>query len=108
MVFNNAQAEADRSHPTEGSRKVLSIALSVDNGKTWPWVRDLETGNEPPSYSLCEDPEYSYPSVTQSAKGKIQVAFSFRKETIKFMTFDEDWIKQGSTIGIQTGSFNIY
>ncbi len=108
MVFNNSQAETDRTHPTEGSRKVLSIALSVDNGKTWPWVRDLETGNEPPSYCLCEDPEYSYPSVTQSLNGKILVAFSFRKETIKFMTFDENWIKQGSTIGIQTGSFNIY
>lgn len=108
MVFNNAQAETNRSHPTEGSRKVLSIALSVDNGKTWPWVRDLQAGNEPPSYCLCEDPAYSYPSVTQSSTGKIQVAFTFRRETIKYMTFDEDWIKQGSTVGIQTGSFNIY
>lgn len=108
MVFNNAQAETDRTHPTEGSRKVLSIALSADNGKTWPWIRDLQAGNEPPSYCQCEDPEYSYPSVTQSSNGKIQVAFSFRRETIKYMTFDEDWIKQGSTVGIQTGDFNIY
>jgi predicted neuraminidase len=108
MVFNNSQAETGRTHPTEGSRKVLSIALSADNGKTWPWVRDLETGNEPPSYCPCEDPEYSYPSVTQSSNGKILVAFSFRKETIKFMTFDEGWIKQGSTVGIQAGNFNIY
>lgn len=108
IVFNNAQAETDRSHPAEGSRKVLSIALSADNGKTWPWVRDLQAGNEPPSYCLCEDSAYSYPSVTQSSNGKIQVAFTFRRETIKFMTFDEDWIKQGSTLGIQKGVLNIY
>ena len=108
MVFNNAQAATARTHPTEGSREVLSIALSIDNGETWPWVRDLQAGNEPPSYCLCEDPEYSYPSVTQSLNGKIQVAFTFRRETIKYMTFDEDWIKQGSTVGIQRGSYNIY
>lgn len=108
MVFNNAQAQTERGHPTEGSRNVLSIALSIDNGKTWPWVRDLQAGSEPPPFLACEYPEYSYPSVTQSADGKIQTAFTFRKETIKYMTFDEDWIKQGSTVGVQKGILNIY
>jgi hypothetical protein len=29
----------------------------------------------------------------------IQVAYTFRRETIKHMTFTEDWIRHGSTIG---------
>jgi hypothetical protein len=29
----------------------------------------------------------------------IQTAYTFRRETIKYMTVDEEWIKHGSTEG---------
>jgi predicted neuraminidase len=103
MIFNNAQATTTRSTPRTAARTILSIALSLDGGKTWPWVRDVQAGNEPPTYRVGEKPEYSYPSVTQSPDGMIQIAFTFRRETIKYMTFDERWIKQGSAVGLFTG-----
>lgn len=104
MVFNNTQATAQRGKPTTAPRGVLSVALSEDGGKTWPWVRDLQAGATPPAYRPGEDFEYSYPSVIQSADGSIQVSFSFRRETIKYMTFVEDWIKDGHTVGLFQGS----
>lgn len=103
MAFNNTQAETTRENPHTASRSILSVALSTDNGKTWPWVRDLQSGNEPPAFRPGEDAEYAYPSVVQSPHGMIRVAFTFRRETIKYMTFKEDWIKNGSTAGVFKG-----
>jgi predicted neuraminidase len=103
MVFNNAQAGTTRENPRTASRAVLSVALSEDDGKTWPWVRDLQSGDEPPPFRPGEDEEYAYPSVVQSAEGMIQTAFTFRRETIKYMTFAEQWIKAGTTDGVFKG-----
>lgn len=99
IVFNNAQATLQRGKPTTASRRILSVALSEDDGKTWPWIRDLENNESQPALQVLEDPEYSYPSITQSPDGKIQVAYTFRRETIKYMTFSEDWIRHGTTEG---------
>ena len=99
MVFNNAQATVERGKPQTGSRRILSVALSTDDGKTWPWVRDLENQESQPALLPLEDPEYSYPAVTQGGDGMIQTAYTFRRETIKYITFDEDWIKHGTTEG---------
>lgn len=103
LVFNNTQAGTTREKPRTASRKILSVALSTDDGKTWPWVRDLQSGEEPPTFRRGEDPEYAYPSVVQSPDGMIRVAFTFRRETIKYMTFKEKWIKGGSTDGVFKG-----
>jgi predicted neuraminidase len=101
IVFNNAQAGIARATPRTGPRNILSVALSVNEGKTWPWVRDVQ--DESPASRRGEDSEYSYPSVTQSRSGMIQMAFTFQRETIKYMTFDERWIKQGTTTGVFAG-----
>lgn len=103
MVFNNTQAGTTRDNPRTASRKIVSVALSTDNGKTWPWVRDMQSGLEPPAFRPGEDEEYAYPTVVQSPDGVIRVAFTFRRETIKYMTFKEDWIKDGSTDGVFKG-----
>jgi predicted neuraminidase len=99
MVFNNAQATTVRGKAQTAARRILSVALSEDEGKTWPWIRDLENSESQPALLPLEDPEYSYPSVTQSKDGMIQTAFTFRRETIKYMTFGEQWIKHGTTEG---------
>lgn len=99
MIFNNTQAELKPEHADTGSRRILSIAISEDDGKTWPWIRDLENPSISQPILPLEDAEYSYPSVTQSADEKIHVAYTFRRETIKHMTFSEEWIRHGSTQG---------
>ncbi|HTF64812.1 MAG TPA: exo-alpha-sialidase, partial [Edaphobacter sp.] len=99
MVFNNAQAEFKPEHADTASRRILSVALSEDDGKTWPWIRDLESPTLSEPVLPLEDAEYSYPSVIQSGDGMIQAAYTFRRETIKCRTFTEDWIKHGTSSG---------
>jgi predicted neuraminidase len=104
MAFNNTQAATTRGAPRTAGRQILSVALSIDDGRTWPWVRDVQAGLEPPDFRPGEDPEYAYPSVTQSADGMVQLAFTFRRETIKYMTFGEQWVKQGpESVGVFKG-----
>jgi predicted neuraminidase len=99
MIFNNTQAELKPEHADTGSRRILSLALSEDGGKTWPWIRDVENPAISQPILPLEDAEYSYPSVVQSADGMIHVAYTFRRETIKYMTFSEEWIRHGTTSG---------
>ena len=99
IAFNNSSAGTTRGKPTTSVRKPLSIAVSRDGGNTWPWVRDIETGNS----AGDRDEEYSYPSLLQDGTGKIIVAYTYRREAIKVVRFDEEWIKQGTTEGRFTG-----
>ena len=99
MIFNNTQAQLKPEHADTASRRILSIAISEDDGKTWPWIRDLENPSISQPILPLEDAEYSYPSVTQSTDGMIHVAYTFRRQTIKYMTFTEEWIRHGSTVG---------
>ena len=72
----------------------------VVNGKTWPYIRNLETGR--PGFGMTEQrpktpgrEEYSYPTVMQSREGTIYVAFTYQRQTIKVVSFDEDWLRKG-------------
>jgi len=108
LVFNNSHDDRSGPTPIPGLRKPLSIALSEDNGATWSYIRDLETGR--PGFGIEEQrpktpgrEEYSYPTVTQTSDGRIHVAYTFRRQTIKEVTLDEGWIRQGSTEGLYKG-----
>jgi predicted neuraminidase len=100
MAFDNSAIDRSGPKPTGGLRKPLSLALSEDEGRSWKYVRDLETGR--PGYGQAERDaktpgreEYSYPSVLQRADGKIMVAYTYRRQTIKVVVLTEDWIKSG-------------
>jgi predicted neuraminidase len=102
MAFDNSSI--DKSTGNEGLRKPLSVALSEDGGKTWPYVRDVETGRA--GYGMAEQKpkepgreEYSYPSIIETREGEILVAFTYRRQTIKVVSFREGWIKHGGTAG---------
>jgi predicted neuraminidase len=99
LVFNNANVDAETREPRTGPRTPLSIALSQDEGNTWHWVRDIEGGTAERHPSADDEQEYSYPSVLQDQTGKINVAYTFLRKTIKVVRFQEDWIKQGKTEG---------
>jgi predicted neuraminidase len=111
MAFNNSNA-VGTGKAQAALRKPLSVAISEDNGATWPWIRDVETGDSTISGTVG-DPldkkehvegsaaydEYSYPTILQGPDGKIHISFTWRREGIKYMSFTEDWIRQGSSIG---------
>ena len=99
MAFNNVNVTDVKGKPVAGPRYPLSVALSADGGKTWPWVRDIQVGNEPPPFEQGEREAYSYPSITQTPDGMIHVAYDFRRKTIKVVSFMEEWVQQGGTVG---------
>jgi predicted neuraminidase len=101
MTFDNSGPIVVDGKPHTGPRKPLSIALSEDGGKTWPWVRDLETGdtrsadwNTPPGHE-----EFSYPTVVEDARHTLYVAYSYQRLTVKVLAFDEAWIKAATKAG---------
>jgi predicted neuraminidase len=108
MAFDNSsinkQQGNGKQQGNEGLRKPVSIALSADDGKTWPYVRDVEVGR--PGYGMAEQKpkepgreEYSYPTIMQTRDGEILIAFTYRRQTIKVVSLKEDWIKKGGTSG---------
>jgi predicted neuraminidase len=100
MAFDNSSMRDG----SRGLRKPVSVVLSLDEGKTWPYVRDIEVGRA--GFGLAEQTpkepgreEYSYPSILETRDGEILVAFTYRRETIKVVSFREDWIKEKGTTG---------
>ncbi|MBD3376944.1 FAD-dependent oxidoreductase [candidate division KSB1 bacterium] len=56
-----------------GARTPLRIALSTDNGQTWPHQQDIETGKG----------EFSYPSVISTETG-LAIVYTYNRQKIKF------------------------
>jgi len=67
---------------TTTGRSPLSVARSVDGGKTWDKPLELES----------TPGEYSYPSIIQAFDGRIHVTYTFRRYTIKHAEFNEEWL----------------
>lgn len=68
-----------------GDRSPLTLAVSEDNGKTWPYKLNIETG--PP------DDEYSYPSII-SWGDTIAVVYTWQREKVAFYQATVDQIKE--------------
>lgn len=85
---------------TEDGRHRLSVWLSGDEGRSWPWRRTLED-------HAPKTGGYSYPSLIQARDGDIHVTYSSSSretpgapelQTIKHARFDAKWIKQGGGV----------
>ncbi|MBI3909971.1 MAG: exo-alpha-sialidase [Armatimonadetes bacterium] len=75
LAFNSSRTE----------RRPLSLALSTNDGRDWPAIRDLETASG----------EYSYPAISQGADGRIHVTYTWRRQRIRHVTVNEAWILAG-------------
>ncbi len=64
------------------SRTPLSIARSLDEGRTWEKPLQLESNPG----------EYSYPSIIQSSDGRMHVTYTYRRYSIKHVELNEDWL----------------
>lgn len=73
---------------TDQGRHSLAIAISEDEGRTWPHKRHLELA-EPRGGS------FSYPTAFQATDGRIHVSYSNSVEggaAIKHASFEPDWV----------------
>ena len=76
-------------------RAPMTLALSDDDGRTWPWQRHLETGD---GWCMSNDSarglnrEYSYPSLRQGPDGALHVAYTVFRQHIRHARVMPDWI----------------
>ena len=77
-------------------RAPMTLAISEDGGKTWPYKRNLEIGD---GYCMSNNSEkqinreFSYPSIKQTADGFIHIAYTYWRQKIKYVRVSEDWVK---------------
>jgi predicted neuraminidase len=76
------------NNDTEEGRSRLTVMLSEDEGKTWPWVKRLADDSLTRSH---------YPAVIAGKDGLLHATWSFFQEdnrkNIRYAAFNEAWIK---------------
>ncbi|MEU1180122.1 exo-alpha-sialidase [Streptomyces sp. NPDC005820] len=75
-------------------RAPMTLSLSPDDGTTWPVTRDLETGDGHCLTNNSRDRlnrEFSYPSILQTADGTLHLAYTYWRQTIKYVRVRPDW-----------------
>ena len=75
----------NRDDENWGTRAPLSIALSADNGKTWPRMLDVEKGGK--------DDEFSYPAII-SFGDTIAMSYTWQRQKIGFWMGTKDQIPE--------------
>jgi predicted neuraminidase len=68
-----------------GPRNILAIALSVDNGETWPYIHIIEEN----------EGEYSYPSIIASGN-TLHMVYTWKRERIVYLSCPVDHVKKNS------------
>ncbi len=107
MIYNRCCVEAEpvsaerwgQSHwPT--TRWPLTIALSEDDGLSWPWIRDLDRGE-----GFCGEANWAcngqlaYPSIVEGVPGELHIAYSWADRlAIRYLCLSEEAIL-GCTVG---------
>lgn len=75
-------------------RAPMTLAISMDGGRTWPVTRNLETGD---GYCMTNNStdklnrEFSYPSIAQSPDGRLHIAYTYFRQRIKYVSVAEEW-----------------
>lgn len=76
-------------------RAPMTLAISIDGGRSWPAMRNLETGD---GYCMTNNSsdrlnrEFSYPSIVQSRDGRLHIAFTYFRQRIKYVCVTDEWV----------------
>ena len=100
MAFNNS--ETDRSR--------LTLAMSYDEGETWPVMRDLEpptdggqstatAGTTATGQSPTPPGSFEYPAIIQDGAGLLHVTYSvgpelWNRDRIKHVCLSPEWVEE--------------
>ncbi|WP_163467575.1 sialidase family protein [Klebsiella michiganensis] len=80
-------------------RAPMTVAISADGGKTWPWQRNLDEGD---GYCMTNNSldkrnrEFSYPSIKQGADGTLHIAYTWFRQAIKYVHVSPEWVKESA------------
>jgi predicted neuraminidase len=112
MVFNNFSANDDPTktiRPRE--RYPVTVAISEDGGNTWPYMRNIDAGDEMLGEKNKQlNRRCGYPSIMQTRDGFIHIGYSYRpRQCIKYVRITENWIRgQLDTIWEQNPGASTY
>ena len=97
LIFNRFAFPPDQDSLEWGearwprTRWPLSIALSDDDGISWPWIRDLDTG-----FGFCGESNWTlngqlaYPTLIEGMPGELHVAYSWAgRHSIRYVCLKE-------------------
>ncbi len=76
-------------------RAPMTLALSADDGLSWPWQRNLEVGDgwcKSNDSARGSNREYSYPSIRQSADGALHLAYTVFRQHIRHVHVMPEWV----------------
>lgn len=73
------------AHNNSTDRRNLSLSMSVDDGVTWRVARVIEDDR---------DAEFSYPALHLGRDGNIHLAYTWKRERIRYHTFNDKWLEQ--------------
>lgn len=95
LIYNDIKVNDDTSKtvwPYE--RCPIVVAISEDEGKTWPFKRLLEAGEGfLGTQNLRANLRYEYPCFYQGLDGSIHAVYSYQsRKCIKYMRITEEWI----------------
>ena len=77
----------------------MTLAFSADNGRSWQVAGNLDEGD---GYCLTNNSrdglnrEFSYPAIHQSADGVLHLAYTYFRQTIKYVRVSPDWTQAPS------------
>jgi len=98
---DGAKAEFEAARPAIWGvpRAPLVLALSADDGNSFPVRRAVQAGSGHCLSNNSRDGlnrEYSYPSVLQSRDGQLHLAFTAYRRTIQYVRVSPGWIGAGA------------
>lgn len=76
------------------ARAPMSVALSEDDGLTWPWVKDIDSGSGYCSAANNDkNVQLAYPTIVEDGPGALHIAYSWwDRLAIRYLLLSEDEI----------------
>jgi len=97
IIFNNCNAQEEDPNKTIWPREryPVTIALSEDEGNTWPYMRNLDAGDGFVGEANKKlNRRLEYPMIFQSRDGLIHCTYSLgQRQCIKYVRITEAWIR---------------
>ena len=99
MIYNRFNFSPDpKAHQPWGeanwprTRWPLSIALSEDDGDSWPWIRDIDTGwGFQGTSNWTHNGQLAYPTLVEGRPQELHVAYSWAgREAIRYVCVREE------------------
>jgi predicted neuraminidase len=96
LAFNRFSANDDPTVALWPRRRYpVTLALSEDDGRTWPYMRHVDTSDDyagPANAHLNR--RCSYPSIVEGPSGTLHVVYSYRgRQCIKYVHVSEAWVR---------------